>query len=438
LIRRLAVALFIAAFFLFFAAEGLTTSFGPDDLMNLYRWWSRPSSDLLRASVLYWTDAHRPMGGAFYTGLFALFGFNPLPFRIASLALVLLNLWLAYVVARRLTGSRAAAAIATLVFCYHPYLFDIYLSTGMIYDVLCFTFSLAALAFYFRIRGTGRTPSPLELAGTAALYICALNSKEMAVALPVLLGVYELAYHRGRLTRFLTPALLAALTVPYVAGKQALTGNPAYRPVFTLDVFFKMWTDYMQQLVHDAEPFNPGKLVLLWLLLALVAWRMRSRALALAWVWIFVTMLPIVFIPFHRAGFVLYLPWLGWALFAGVMLAKAAEFTERRFRLPAAQAAVFALTAAVLVPLNLRVAPDAQWAPLERAQVRSVIEQLRTHRLAPRSRVLVTGDRVPPDDYMLTFAVRLWYRDDSIALDRVKAMKVRPDPSRYDWVVSFE
>jgi hypothetical protein len=256
----------------------------------------------------------------------------------------------------------------------------------------------------------------------------------------VILAVYELAYHRGRAARLATPALLAALTVPYVLGKRALAENPAYRPVFTADVFFKMWSDYMQQLAHDAEPFNAPKLVLLWAVLAVIAWRMRSRALLVAWVWILATMLPIVFIPYHRAGFVLYLPWLGWALFAGVLLAKAAGYAARGFRVPApaAEAAVLAVTAAALVPLNLRVAPDAQWGPQERAHVRSVVDQLRARSLPPRSRVLVTDDFLPPDDYMLTFAVRLWYRDDTIAVDRVKAMKAKPDPAAYDWVVRFD
>ena len=90
----LATALLVCAFFLCFAASGLRSYFTADDMMNLYTWWSEPAGKLVKANLLFFSNAYRPMGGVFYTSLFALFGFQPLPFRVACLLLLLANLWL--------------------------------------------------------------------------------------------------------------------------------------------------------------------------------------------------------------------------------------------------------------------------------------------------------------------------------------------------------
>ena len=63
---------------------------------------------------------------------------------------------------------------------------------SFIYDVLCGFFYFAALTYYIHIREKEVYLRPLQLFGFLVLYVCALNCKEMAVTLPVIVLIYEL------------------------------------------------------------------------------------------------------------------------------------------------------------------------------------------------------------------------------------------------------
>src|SRR5207247_3480443 len=118
----------IIGFFLVFAGDGLSAYFTPDDMMNLYDAWFRP------------LVAQRPAGVLFQRGIFAVFGLNPLPFRIACFLMLLANLLLLYAFCVRLSQSREVAALACLLGAYHAHLADLYYSTGTVYDLLCLCF----------------------------------------------------------------------------------------------------------------------------------------------------------------------------------------------------------------------------------------------------------------------------------------------------------
>jgi hypothetical protein len=105
-----------------------------------------------------------------------------------------LNIWLVFRLAKLLTGSTEIAVLAALIASYHHRLMDIYLNNGTIYDVLCFTFYYLSFCFYVSARQKGNL-TWRQIAGFCALYSLALNSKEMAVTLPVILLVYEWIYH---------------------------------------------------------------------------------------------------------------------------------------------------------------------------------------------------------------------------------------------------
>jgi hypothetical protein len=87
--------LFIAGLFLFFTWRELLLYYTGDDLMNLYGYWSKPVSELVKANIFFWTPYYRPFGGFIYRTLFAIFGFNPTPLYVVFYAAMLLNLWLA-------------------------------------------------------------------------------------------------------------------------------------------------------------------------------------------------------------------------------------------------------------------------------------------------------------------------------------------------------
>src|ERR1700675_2610413 len=132
--------LFIAAFFVGFTWRALLMYFSGDDVMNLYGYWSRPTADLVRANILFWTPYYRPFGGVIYRTLFALFGFNPRPLYILYYASFLLNLYLAYVVLKRISGSAETSALATLIWSVHANFAYLYYNAGSLYDFSCFLF----------------------------------------------------------------------------------------------------------------------------------------------------------------------------------------------------------------------------------------------------------------------------------------------------------
>ncbi len=448
-----AATVFIAGYFLAFAGRGVWAYFDPDDMMNLYGWWSEPAWKLARAIVLWFLPAYRPVGGAFYTPLFALFGFNPLPYRVVAFALMFANLGLAYGVARRVAGSREIAALTVLIGCYHSCLFAIYESTGMIYDVLSLTFYFAALLYYLRCRER-RLLEWRSAAVFSVLYILALGAKESAVTLPGVIGAYELIHHPpktvGWLVREARGVWAAAIIVlPFLVGKMfvpssVLFHHPSYTPTFTKDVFLRMSADYAQQLFHDVVTGEPARVVALWVALLAAAALMRSRTMLFAWAFLFLTPIPVEFLDAHRAGFVLYIPIFGWALYLAALLVRVRDrIPFPRGRAPAAEMAgarveqvvLFLLVALALIPAHRRVAPDARWVAPRQAEIRTVVDAFGPrYRSFPRGARLLVLDDPLPADFTTLFTMRLWYRDPTLVVDRVRQMGHTADPAEYDYV----
>src|ERR1019366_9326030 len=169
---------------LLFAHNGLWAQFSIDDLTNLHGYLSRSPAALMVDNLRYWSTSYRPMDGLFYIVLYRWFGFDPLPFRERALAITL-----------RLSGSREVAFLALLLAAYHAWFVDLYYSTGTVYDLLCYCFYLGAFNLYLGVRGQGLTLASRPLGILIALYVCALNAKEMAVTLPAMLAAYEVIYH---------------------------------------------------------------------------------------------------------------------------------------------------------------------------------------------------------------------------------------------------
>ena len=94
---------------LLFAHNGIWAQFSNDDLMNLHDHLRRGPVRLVLDNLRYWSTAYRPLGGLFYVALYRIFGFHPLPFRIACFGLLALNLGLLGRFTFRLSGSREVA-----------------------------------------------------------------------------------------------------------------------------------------------------------------------------------------------------------------------------------------------------------------------------------------------------------------------------------------
>ncbi len=461
--RRIAAygaGLGLFAWFVFLVRGGLASWFDADDLMNLYYYWTRPWSGLLKANLFFWSSYYRPAGGVFYKSIHALWGFHPLPFRIASLALLCAGFVLLAVVVHQLTGSRWAALLALLLAGINPTFSSAYFDTGTVYDLLAYVFFWGAFAWYVRLRQAGRTPGAGGMALLLCLFAAALDSKEISVTLPVAVALYEIVWHPPAAWNFaaLWPwirregrfaAIGAVCDAAYIVGKRygpdSLFTMQTYRPRYSL-------RNYFDSLWHYTYGFfdAPVRPVPSWevagLLAAMAAIAVLSRRRCLIWGvgFVIVGVLPLAFIP-ARDGFAYLAPSVGWAVYAAGLADWLLQLLARKR--PWWQAALQTLA---LILLFVELAPwqreslekQCKWA--HERQERFLRDRDQIHALipAPRkgARLLLLSDAGGFDDYDVYFLIRLFYGDPSLEADRMTVLQSRHlpvIPSRYDYMLDW-
>jgi hypothetical protein len=341
----------VLAYFLHFALPALGGGFSEDDLSALYTYWfSGTLGKTLWENICFWKGIGRPAGGLYYLPLSHLFRINPQPYRIVQISILAAVIPMVYYLARLLASSRSVAFLAILAFCYHAKLADLIVSGSYIYDVLCGFFYFAALTYYVHIREKGLRLRPMQWVAFLALYVCALNSKEMAVTLPVIVLFYELLKYfqqpeRQNLFRWIlydaTPALLAgAITAIYCYKKiygLGFAGNPSpefvegldparlppwvatmlelYTPHYSWRRFIETNTRFVNELFYLApnHVLTGGTLLAIWALIFAYAFLRRDRTIQLMAFWVIITPFPLVFIS-PRGGARLYIVLFGWAM----------------------------------------------------------------------------------------------------------------------------
>ncbi len=420
-----------------FAGAGLGARFTGDDLMNLHFHLTPSLGRLVLKNITFWSTEYRPMGGIFYASIYHLFGFHPFPFRLGCFALIVLNLVLLYRVCARLSGSREAGLLAALLDGYHAWFVDLYFSTGTVYELLCFGFYVGAFDLYTGIRGRDRMPTRQEWALLFVLYIAALDSKELAVTLPMALGCYELLWHRHR-KGWKGVWLTGLVTIPYVIGKLtgagSLVENAAYRPVISWGRYFGTFRLYLNVIFYSDHFFRPFPAALLIVLMLGGAWWLKSRPLLFAWLFILFSPLPFIFVP-HYSGFFIYLPMLGWTLYGATALATARE----RFMRRAPGWALFLAVALALAPLHVRESRKTK-AVFETARLPTTeaIAGLERAGLAlpVGARVFFASDPFPTGEYSLLFLMQEFYDDNTLEVRRAKD-GARAEGGRWDAVLEW-
>jgi hypothetical protein len=430
-----AAGLIICGMPLWFAAPGFKTYFTDDDAMNLYGYWSKPWRDLLIANVAYFSPFYRPLGGLFYRSMFACWGFEPFPIRAACFIIMLANLGLLYGLARELSGSREIACLAALLNCYHAGYVNFYYNTA-IYDLLCFSCYIGALLLYVSGR---KNNQPLRLTTAlwvAGLYICSLNAKEMGVTLPAALLLYELVYHwpkRDFLRWIIREVkwiwILAILTVPYIAGKLSNRSPFAhaddYQVHLSLSNYFSNYQGYLDQIFYaKAGSFTLSRTLLLWTAMLLVAFLTRRKALIFASIFVLFSVLPVIFVTQRGTIFVMYVPMIGWTIYAATLLVLVRDRLLGSFRAPAVTAATFAA-----VTVSLFLIHRAHTHPVSSSDViPSMVRQMHAllPSIPPNTRILFLDDPFTTDEWTPVYLVRLSYRDDTLQVDRLKMMRRVP------------
>jgi hypothetical protein len=417
-------ALIVLAWMYAGAGDGLNASFTTDDLVNMTSYQSRTSLELVRDNFLYFSPSYRPMGALFYSPLFAWFGLSPLPFRIVSFVLLTINLGLAFAVFRSITESSHTAALGTLIFAFHPRLVDLYWSSGTIYDILCFTFICCSFLLYLRARTRGARHGWKTVAGCLLLYLCALDTKEIAVVLPVLFLAYELLYHKPNRVYLPVIAISAAMTIPYVIGKQQSQSPFAqlerYQPQFSATQFLHTYGAYLNDIFYTSWFVSEWRTAAFLLATLLIAVACKSRNAGFAWVFAVLGSIPIALIP-PRPAFAFYLPFAGWCLYAAIGLACLGRAALHRQPAILRQAAIFLLTLALLWRVH-RIQRLRMGGPAILGQqiIRTVLDDLNSkHVLIPTgARVLVIQDPFGAQGYDMLMFLRLYTGDPTLDVDR--------------------
>jgi len=221
------------------------------------------------------------MGSVYYLPLFILFGLNPIPFTVVRLGLLFASAWIFYCLATRISGERGIGAVSALPLIYHAGMPNLVYEGSFIFDLLCGLFVFAALLYYIRAREMHGRLGMRRICIFLALYVCALNSKEMAVSLPALVVAFELLRQtsdswrspsgRRKLLADLAPAIAAiAITVVYIAGKThgdgALISIEGYHPVFTWTRFAESTARFVNTIFYS-DRFTAAGVILVWVTL---------------------------------------------------------------------------------------------------------------------------------------------------------------------------
>jgi hypothetical protein len=213
--KRAGLLLFVgfAALFLTVNRDAYRGYFQDDEIDNLSWTPYLAPLDFLKgaATPRFQANNFRPVGHYYFHAVEEIAGLE-FPVYVAVLhAFHLLNVWLLWLVARRLGATPFAAAAACLFFGLHMALFDNFWKPMYVFDVLCATFCLLSLWCYAEERW---------VLSFAAFWL-AYKSKELAVMLPVVLLAFEIWFGKRR-WKPLAPFFLASLSF----GVQGILGNP--------------------------------------------------------------------------------------------------------------------------------------------------------------------------------------------------------------------
>jgi hypothetical protein len=452
-------AAFIAVCFFQTAKAGRRMPYNDDDMMNLYFAWIKTPWQLFVENLTF-AAGRRPLGAAFYRAQFALWGFRSQPLHGIVWTVLALNLWLAWRLFRRLGADSEAALLGVAILALHGCVRDLSYNTGTLYDTFCFTFYVAALLVYVRAR-EGGAPAWKALLLFGLLFACALNSKEMAVSLPLVVLLWELVSHPPQswsprdLARKLTGewrglavscGIGALFSLLALSSHSAVHSHLGYTPSLTWSRWVETTAQYLAMAFYTARPGGWWWIAVYAAAIAAAAVSVAVRARSLAAfgvLWFPITLLPISFITPRVSGYVLYLPLLLWALVAGKFLAEARTRLAPLRGWPAGVSRILLLfmVAAGFGALNrLRPndAPRVEDSPIERTarQFRASYANLKTP-----SRLLFLRDPFRPDGYALLMTLRLLYKDTGIDLDRLSAPEQHPplgNLPRYDHIFDYD
>ena len=213
--RWAGAALFLAMAVLFLIANrGAYKGYFQDDELDNISWTPHIAKttyleDLVTPKFL--PGNFRPIGHFYFAFMGGHFGLDFPKYLVPIHALHLLNVWLLWLILRRMGADPFAAGAGAVFFAFNMVVFDVYWKPMYVFDLLSATFCLASIFFYQR----------RWLIASFVAFWLAYKSKELAVMLPAVLACYEYWFGKRR-----WKPLIPFFAVSLSFGLQGLLFNP--------------------------------------------------------------------------------------------------------------------------------------------------------------------------------------------------------------------
>jgi hypothetical protein len=298
--KRTGLILFLALVALFFIVNrpAYKGYFTDDDFDHLS--WTRHAamSEFVKGifSPSFQTNNFRPVGHLFYHEEWQWFGFDFKKYLATTHLLHFFNVWLLWLLARRLGASTFAAAAGCAFFALHTGYFEAVWKPAYIFDILCATLSLASVLSYVR----GRVIISL------VCFWLAYKAKELAVMLPFVLACYELWYGKKQWKPLVPFFLISAWLALQALVLNPNTGNDnPYAFHFTVIA------------LTATSVFYAGRAFLvpyLGFAVPVGAWLSRNRRVWFGTVAMLLFLTPVLFLPGRIETAYTYLPFTGLAM----------------------------------------------------------------------------------------------------------------------------
>ncbi len=160
----------------------------PDFKGSLPSFFSNSYFEIAEAEASY-----RPVATLSYYLLYAIGELNPFWYHLGSLVLHMLNVILVYFLTQALQKDKNAALVAGLLFACHPVVTEAVNCISFNEDLLVALFYLMSFSLYLKTTPDRKATAVISFLLSLLLYFLGLLSKEMAITLPMVVVLYDMA-----------------------------------------------------------------------------------------------------------------------------------------------------------------------------------------------------------------------------------------------------
>lgn len=300
---------------------------------------------------------YRPLQELCYMLNYSICGLDPVGFHLVNLLLHLLVVYLAFLIISQISKNQPIALAASLLYLVHPFHVEAVAYIAGRADLLMACFFLLSVYLYIRYRQQG---GKLYLYISAASFIFALLSKEIAIMLPIMLIFYDYAFpneQREKKIKFRHVPYISIAAI-YVALRTSMLNFKAPVAIMPEGIglyertltFFKAFFEYVRLMIlpfglhmerripFAKSLFQPevffSTLFIVTVLVIMCYVRKRSRLAFFGLGWFFITIFPLSGIPMPMNAIVsdhfMYIPLIGVSLIAGLGIQQVAIFILRK------------------------------------------------------------------------------------------------------------